>query len=194
MSTGRLGKAYRQTPFLSCTPTHVPCSRIGIRGTTESADRASSERFWGKTSPHAVRKGSMRPLLYCLTPGVLSNFLTRPRCAWQIHLPFDEAVKWVRTTGVDLWGWKCKEDWIQWLHQGETQTHNKNVYQKPRPLFKFKHDSRDQLACIGEGMSQYIPSDPEAYYGPGGRGGGKAGVWKGWDYWLGTGKYNDHSL
>jgi len=47
----------------------------------------------------------------------------------QVHLPFDEAVKWVRTTGVDFWGWKSKEDWIDWLHQGE-------------------------------GMSQYIPSDP----------------------------------
>ena len=81
----------------------------------------------------------------------------------QIHLPFDEAVKWVRTTGVDFWGWKSKEDWIEWLHQGE-------------------------------GMSQYIPSDPEKYYGPGGRGGGKDGVWKGWDYWLGQGEYKDQEL
>ena len=59
-----------------------------------------------------------------------------------MHLPFDEAVKWVRTTGVDFWGWQSKEDWVEWLHQGE-------------------------------GMSQYIPSDPESYYGPGGRGGGR---------------------
>ena len=93
-------------------------------------------------------------------------------CAWlivfrgsltQVHLPFDEAVKWVRTTGADFWGWQSKEDWVEWLHQGE-------------------------------GMSQYIPSDPEAYYGPGGRGGGVKGKWRGWEYWLGTGEYKDHEL
>ena len=81
----------------------------------------------------------------------------------QIHLPFDEAVKWVRTTGVDLWGWKSKEDWLEWLQQGE-------------------------------GVSQYIPTDPESYYGPGGRGGGKDGVWRGWDYWLGVGEYKDQEI
>jgi hypothetical protein len=81
----------------------------------------------------------------------------------QVHLPFDEAVKWVRKTGADFWGWQSKEDWVEWLQQGE-------------------------------GMSQYIPSDPEAYYGPGGRGGGVEGKWRGWDYWLGTGEYKDHEL
>jgi len=80
-----------------------------------------------------------------------------------IRLPFDVAVKWVRSMGVDLWGWQSKEDWIEWLQQGE-------------------------------GISQYIPTDPESYYGPGGRGGGKDGVWKGWDYWLGTGEYRNHLL
>lgn len=72
-------------------------------------------------------------------------------------------MKWVRTTGADFWGWKNKEDWLEWLEQGE-------------------------------GMSQYIPSDPEKYYGPGGRGGGKEGVWRGWDYWLGVGEFKDHRL
>lgn len=81
----------------------------------------------------------------------------------QIHLPFDEAVKWVRTTGVDFWGWKSKEDWLEWLQQGE-------------------------------GVSQYIPTNPESYYGPGGRGGGKEGVWRGWDYWLGAGEYKDQEI
>jgi len=86
-----------------------------------------------------------------------------PAVPLQIHLPFDEAVKWVRTTGVDFWGWKSKEDWMEWLQQGE-------------------------------GVSQYIPTNPESYYGPGGRGGGKEGVWRGWDYWLGVGEYKDQEI
>ena len=50
------------------------------------------------------------------------------------------------------------------------------------------------LVLVREYLMGCRRSYPEAYYGPGGRGGGKEGLWRGWDYWLGTGEYKDHEL
>ena len=71
-----------------------------------------------------------------------------------------------------------------------------DIISKAKLHSKSVHISTDWIEWLqqGEGISQYIPTDPESYYGPGGRGGGKDGVWKGWDYWLGTGGYRNHSL
>jgi hypothetical protein len=59
-----------------------------------------------------------------------------------VHLPFEEAVKWVRAVGR----WDTKQEWFEWLQMGEGS--NAYIPSNPEVAPLFSHDLLSQTLVV----------------------------------------------